>query len=142
MFKEDQPTKKKTEDSVENQSHTCPNPICGKVFTKPIKVENVSSGKPTLYEACPYCLTEITVEKEAPTIPKQRLVSAEKTDAVELEPELKKEKINVVQQPSAEAAGCKHYFGYLSERSSRDKLPEECIVCPNIVQCMLKSVTG
>lgn len=38
--------------------------------------------------------------------------------------------------------GCTHYFGYLSERSSKEKIPEECITCGNIVQCMLKKVTG
>jgi hypothetical protein len=87
-------------------------------------------------------LTEITVEKDAPTVSKQKLVLIEETDTARLEPEPKKEEAKVVQQPSAETAGCKHYFGYLSKRSKSDGLPEECIVCPNIVQCMLKSVTG
>ncbi|MGB9683636.1 MAG: hypothetical protein C0193_00315 [Candidatus Bathyarchaeota archaeon] len=62
-----------------------------------------------------------------------------KKEAVETEMELQSEK--VVQQPSTEAVGCKHHFGYLSERSKSEALPEECIVCPKIVQCMLKSVS-
>jgi hypothetical protein len=43
---------------------------------------------------------------------------------------------------SPKVEGCKHHFGYLSQRSSKEKIPEECITCENIVQCMLKNVTG
>ena len=35
---------------------------------------------------------------------------------------------------------CTHHFGYLSERSSKEKIPEECMACPEIVNCMLKAV--
>lgn len=38
--------------------------------------------------------------------------------------------------------GCTHHFGYLSKRSTKEKIPEECIVCGSIVKCMLKNVTG
>jgi hypothetical protein len=37
---------------------------------------------------------------------------------------------------------CAHQFGYLSKRSSKEKIPEECMMCENIVQCMLMNVTG
>jgi hypothetical protein len=37
---------------------------------------------------------------------------------------------------------CTHGFGYLSKRSSKEKIPEECMMCENIVQCMLKNVTS
>jgi hypothetical protein len=48
-----------------------------------------------------------------------------------------------VQKPSTpEVHGCTHNFGYLSQRSSKEKIPEECMVCENIVQCMLKKVTS
>jgi hypothetical protein len=44
-------------------------------------------------------------------------------------------------QPIPERTECKHFFGYLSKRSSKEGVPEECIVCEKIVQCMLKTVT-
>ncbi|MEM2968051.1 MAG: hypothetical protein QXJ40_01650 [Candidatus Bathyarchaeia archaeon] len=34
--------------------------------------------------------------------------------------------------------GCSYYLGYLSERSSKDKIPDECMMCKDIVECMLK----
>jgi hypothetical protein len=37
---------------------------------------------------------------------------------------------------------CMHQFGYLSKRDSKEKIPEECMMCENIVPCMLKAITG
>ncbi|MFB3889249.1 MAG: hypothetical protein ACE14S_07135 [Candidatus Bathyarchaeia archaeon] len=33
---------------------------------------------------------------------------------------------------------CRKHFGYLSERSAKDGIPDECMTCKAIVQCMLK----
>jgi len=110
------------------------------MFTKPLKVENLSSGAAVVYEACPYCLTEIATE-ETISPSKQKSVMAEEVAKLELETK-HEEVVSAAQpQPSAETSNCKHYFGYLSERSSRDAPPEECMVCPKIVQCMLKGIT-
>jgi len=35
---------------------------------------------------------------------------------------------------------CTHHFGYLSERSSKEQIPEECMVCASMLDCILKSV--
>gem|GEM_PF-3387508 len=35
-----------------------------------------------------------------------------------------------------------HIISVFERRSAKDRLPEECMVCPKIVQCMLKGVTG
>jgi hypothetical protein len=37
---------------------------------------------------------------------------------------------------------CAHHFGYLSERSHKEQIPEECMVCENMLNCMRKSVKG
>ena len=39
---------------------TCPNVACGLVFSKPLKVKNLSMQDPGVYDACPRCLTEIS----------------------------------------------------------------------------------
>jgi hypothetical protein len=41
---------------------------------------------------------------------------------------------------STKPHGCSHHFGYLSERPKKDSIPEECMVCDNIVRCMLKVI--
>jgi PP-loop superfamily ATP-utilizing enzyme len=42
----------------------------------------------------------------------------------------------------AEAHGispdCRNHFGYLSERSLKQRIPDECMTCKEIVHCMLK----
>ena len=45
---------------------------------------------------------------------------------------------NAAPQPAK--TQCSHHFGYLSERSSKEKIPEECMACGEIVNCMLKAV--
>ncbi|MGB9959007.1 MAG: hypothetical protein ACPLKQ_00585 [Candidatus Bathyarchaeales archaeon] len=125
-------TTKKKKEIPASHSYKCTNPSCQKTFTNPIKVENLSLNNSTVYEACPYCLTEITVEKSFSVSEKQKPV--DKRDS-EVFSEADK-KI----QPAAETDECKHYFGYLSERTRKEGLPEECMLCGKIVQCMLKKI--
>jgi len=102
------------------------------------------------YDACPYCLTEITVEEEPTinfepeTLEPETLVpetlESEET-SVEAEPEVEEmprveEKVEVAEAPSE----CAHYLGYLSEKASSDKIPDECMMCKDIVTCMLKKM--
>ena len=69
----------------------------------------------------------------------------------ELEPEVKRVQIRkAIEQIAIEtptqsepkAKECARHFGYLSKRAPNEKIPEDCMVCENIVQCMLKNVTG
>jgi hypothetical protein len=123
---------------MENQSYTCPNPSCGRVFTNPIKTENLCSKKAEVYDACPFCLTEITVENSAIIEEKENL-EERKTRSEQANVDSTKETI-AASPPKVQR--CSHSFGYLSKRSAKEKIPEECMMCENIVQCMLKNVTG
>lgn len=125
---------KKKEFLKEDQKFTCSNSAYGWVFPKPIKAMNLrdSSSKP--YDACPRCLTEVVMELEP---------------AVETKIVLEPESIKVKTKPSSEskrtepqpASPCAHHFGYLSERSKNEKISDECVMCENIVKCMLKKMS-
>ncbi|MEM2994997.1 MAG: hypothetical protein QXI91_03130 [Candidatus Bathyarchaeia archaeon] len=119
-------TKKKTA-SPQNGNFKCSNPSCGKTFAVPIKVENFSSKGEKVYEACPHCLTKVTLKKE--------LEPAAESQTESVQPEKK------LEEPP-KVLGCTHSFGYLSKRSSKEKIPEECLTCERIVECMLQGVTG
>ncbi|MEM3696055.1 MAG: hypothetical protein QXQ94_00935 [Candidatus Bathyarchaeia archaeon] len=109
------------------------------MFTAPIKAENLNLKHAKKYDACPYCLTEITVGKNIPIIETGQKPEVEvgvKTQ--EVKPPKEKETL----QAPPKIQGCAHHFGYLSERKTKEKIPEECMMCGNIVQCMLKNVTG
>ncbi|MGQ9506673.1 MAG: hypothetical protein ACUVTB_02285 [Candidatus Bathycorpusculaceae bacterium] len=56
------------------------------------------------------------------------------------EVEIPKGKENLQAPPKTQE--CAHHFGYLSERKTKEKIPEECMMCENIVQCMLRNVTS
>lgn len=124
---------------MENQSYTCPNPSCGRVFTNPIKAENLRSKDAEVYDACPFCLTEITLEKKAITIEEKKNLEKKKTKSEQASVYSKKE---TIAESPPKVQKCTHQFGYLSKRSAKEKIPEECMMCENIVQCMLKNVTG
>lgn len=118
--------------SPQNNSFTCPNPSCGKTFTTPIKVENFSSKGEKVYEACPYCLTKVTLKEHSePSIESQM----ESKQQIKVQPEKES-------KPISKVGGCTHSFGYLSKRSAKEKIPEECLTCEKIVECMLQSVTS
>jgi hypothetical protein len=131
------PTRKK-DATTETQSYTCQNPSCGKVFTNPVKVENLCSKNAEVYNACPFCLTEITVEDSVTVKEKENL----EIKNTEIEETISHSKDKKLAESPPKTQKCAHHFGYLSQRSSKEKIPEECMMCENIVQCMLKNVTG
>jgi len=49
-----------------------------------------------------------------------------------------KEKVEVPE----DASECSHHLGYLSEKSSKDQIPDECMMCKEIVTCMLKKMNA
>jgi hypothetical protein len=130
------PITRKKDATTETRSYTCPNPSCGKVFTNPIKAENLCSKDAEVYNACPFCLTEIT--EDSTTIEEENDLEIKKTEIEEASVHSKAKMLT----ESSKAQKCTHHFGYLSQRSSKEKIPEECMMCENIVQCMLKNVTG
>jgi hypothetical protein len=121
---------------VQNHSFTCPNPSCGKVFANPLKAENLCAKEAQPYDACPYCLTEIVIDasslaiKEEPK-PEIKRIENEEHECTTAESTAR----------SASASQCSHQLGFLSKRPPKEKIPEECIMCSSIVQCMLKNIT-
>ena len=117
-------TKELTKDA---RGFVCPNASCRKIFTRPIEATNVQvSSEP--YKACPYCLTKITGDPEViSNIPLKEETPPEPVS----EPAGQKEEI-------ASSPGCKKHFGFLSERAANVPIPDECLTCSEVVQCMRK----
>jgi len=36
----------------------------------------------------------------------------------------------------SELSGCPHHFGYLKEHPKRSPIPNECLTCPKIMECL------
>jgi hypothetical protein len=55
----------------------------------------------------------------------------------------KEEIVRIIQEKMTEPTRnpeCAHNFGYLSQRSNRENVPEECMVCERMLDCMLGAV--
>jgi DNA-directed RNA polymerase subunit RPC12/RpoP len=124
---------------TESQTFTCSNPSCGKVFVNPVKVKNLALKEAEPYYACPYCLTETVLEERTSAAIKKK----QKKEIKQIE--IKESVVLPIEEKSGQknpkAQECTHHFGYLSKRSSNDEIPEECMICENLVQCMLVNVT-
>jgi len=84
-------------------------------------------------------LTEISLEEGSTAVEEKQNLKTKTTEIEEASIDFKKK---TFAEPSPKEQRCIHHLGYLSERSKKEKIPEECMVCENIVQCMLKNVTG
>ena len=108
----------------------CPNKVCGKVFAKPLKTIKLHQGSKEQYDACPFCLTEITItEIECKNPPEKKTIKAPL--APSKDETIKKDR---------KAFGCKYHLGYLSEKENRQQISEECMVCKELIECMHKKI--
>jgi len=100
------------------------------------------------YYACPHCLIKLETDVE-----NEEDVIEESGRSPHLHPSLEKvlnavsgeqqkgEEEAPVKPPKMEEKGptkCPHYFGYLTHRPKDTSIPQECLTCPKIVECMLK----
>jgi DNA-directed RNA polymerase subunit RPC12/RpoP len=113
---------------------TCPNPSCRKVFAAPLKTLNLQYDSKERYNACPYCLTKI----------EEGTMTKESTSEEDVFKELQINEGNVEAKRKSESNGkqpiCNYHLGYLSERAQNEQIPEECLVCQNTVECMLRKM--
>lgn len=112
---------------VESKAFTCPNSACKKTFTTPLKTLNLQQNPTEPYYACPYCLTKI------------KDVEPEKTEKKPVQETKAKVSSNVASKEERKA-GCQYHLGYLSERTNKEQIPDDCLVCKSIVECMLKKM--
>ncbi len=107
--------------------YVCPNTSCHKIFIHPIEATNVQiSAEP--YKACPFCLTKITGDPEIISnfSSKEKMPPAPAVEGISQKEEV------------ALSPGCKKHFGFLSERAANVPIPDECLTCSDVVQCMRK----
>lgn len=113
----------------EKKPFTCPNVACGKTFTTPLKTLNLQDSPAEPYYACPFCLTKI----EAPELKIEQSNSQVASKPSEVSHSEAPKESN--EKPKA----CHFHLGYLSERGQKE-IPEDCLVCRDIVSCMLKKM--
>ena len=96
----------------------CPYTGCGKSFDKPTVLTDASTIPRQSYYACPYCMSKIDILTE-----NMKIVSVKPTDYPK-----------VFETP----AKCTHYFGFLNTIPKDGGIPDDCLVCPKVLQCSIR----
>jgi hypothetical protein len=109
---------------------TCQNASCKKNFTTPLKTLNLQQNPTEPYFSCPYCLSKIETIDEPLKIVEEPLEAQEKPSNVEIEKSSNNDR----------TSDCRFHIGYLSERSSKENIPDDCLICKDIVNCMMKKM--
>jgi hypothetical protein len=114
------------------KTFTCQNPFCRKTFTVPLKTLNLQQTPQDPYSSCPFCLTKI-----------ERINKPLKTEEslLEVQPKINQNNLEIKRvKHSEKPAACTYHLGYLSERTSKQQIPDDCLVCKDIVECMLRKM--
>jgi hypothetical protein len=117
-------------------------------------LNNLSITPAEHYNACPHCFIKLDADAEKDeTLPQEATPSPpghpalEKVlDVISAQPQKEEEEKKKKEEPSVEPAEkkekdpseCSHHFGYLANRPKDAPIPQECLTCPKIVDCMLK----
>jgi hypothetical protein len=130
--------------------------ICGEEYETPLFTVVSSGYLIAEYYACPRCLSKVhrvqrqkrvipveldeeESEEEAPLEPEQveEAQEPEEAEVAEPEPEPEPEPVRFEVEEKAEAvAGCAHSLGYLKRRPKNTPIPEECLICNKMIDCM------
>ncbi len=77
-------------------------------------------------------------EKREKEEPKVKPPEKEEKPAVEPLEKEKEPAAKPLKKEEKGPSGCPHHFGYLANRPKDDPIPEECLTCSKIMECMLK----
>lgn len=110
------------ENSAKHESSHCTCDECGEMFRKPLLATVVSNDSSEKYYACPRCLTKVSEVKA-----QQKEESSEAPS---------KRDPNQGGTESESTAKCQHFLGYLKKRPKDASIPDHCLTCPKMVECL------
>jgi hypothetical protein len=123
----------------------CPNPKCGREIEEPILLTNLSVKPTEQYDACPHCFTKLI--PETPFEPDEATLS-EEDEILETSRKAGSQALKKVEdlilgssenKEETKETGCPEKFGYLANRPKDAPIPPDCLLCPKMVDCMLKT---
>lgn len=108
--------------SIRGSADNCMCNECGSSFQKPLLASLGSQGSSQEYYACPRCLTKVG---EIETKQKRE---NEETPSAKL--------LGKVGTAVDESVKCEHFMGYLKKRPKDTPIPDECLTCTKMVECL------
>lgn len=96
---------------------------CGGTFQKPLWATVSSNGSVEKYYACPRCMTKVNHRKTQTGTAKESGTSVEKHEKTS--------------EKSEDDFTCNHFLGYMRTRARDMPIPDECLTCSRMIECML-----
>jgi len=103
---------------IHDEKLTCPYKGCGKSFDKPTILTDSSTLPRQTYYACPYCMSKIDI-----ILDEMKVIGIKPTEYPK-----------VLETP----AKCANYMGFLNALPKEAPIPDECLICPKVLQCSIK----
>ncbi|NWF86799.1 hypothetical protein HXY32_03195 [Candidatus Bathyarchaeota archaeon] len=103
---------------VHDEKLKCPYKGCGKSFEKPAVLTDSTAMPRETYYACPYCSSKLDILVED-----MKIVRVKPTEYPK-----------VFDSP----AKCAHYSSLLNAIPKDGQIPDECLICPKVLQCSIK----
>ncbi len=108
--------------------------VCGEEFQKPLHASVTSDSKVSEYYACPRCLSQVDFEEKTNINLEARnevLLSEERVQELSLNAE------ELTREGRFEIkAECQHELGYLKKRPRNTEVPDQCLICAKMIECM------
>ena len=128
-----------------NGDLTCPYSTCGQTFKQPVMVTDSPKLPRETHFACPHCMLklELQMEESSKSIPEYVYLRAIDDEASlfhfpsRLRNENSEQAVSST-QATRPSKTCRHYMGYLKELPTSVEIPNECAVCPKILQCYVR----
>ncbi|MGQ9641682.1 MAG: hypothetical protein ACUVUF_06115 [Candidatus Bathycorpusculaceae bacterium] len=98
---------------------------CGEEFQKPLLATISPTANAQKYFACPRCLTKLDIVKESKVEEnrEEHPSTREKAKTKEAFPKLEEDK-------------CSHFLGYLKKRPRNTPIPDDCLTCEKMIECL------
>ena len=111
-----------------NYNNNCSCEACGRDFENCIELTNLSAMPMETYDACPFCFSKLDED-----VVLERLDDLkESTLKNQMRACENRERIS-----SSEKVECPHHFGYLKKRPKNTPIPDTCLTCEKMIQCVL-----
>lgn len=95
---------------------------CGETFQKPLLATVTSNGSARTYLACPRCMVKVGNIKTEKSEEKRSMIDISEKKETSHDKDFQ----------------CKHFLGYLKKRSRDMPIPDECLTCSRMIECMVR----
>jgi DNA-directed RNA polymerase subunit RPC12/RpoP len=107
---------------------------CGEPFENPLLAMVFNDSVVEEYYACPNCLSKVASIRQKPEV--EEVDEAEDVEDVADEVAEPVADVAEVESGAEDFSGCLHDMGYLKRRPKNTPIPEECLTCSKMIDCM------